>query len=401
MDYFINYCCCLDEDIPSPAADSEFHGRRPAKRKPGYGSSSVLVLVMVGSFLLGQADAAVPRNVSSAVSTPTMHRRTRMMLTTTAQMPGLISSSRSSTSSMKSLMTTTSGSVMVMDNTTMTDSREIQCLPLRHTFGVGSTAKMGLDSSAQMPRRPINGDHLKICSKETTCCTKDMEEKLNVLASQDYARLLNEHLNRFKSLLISRTTKFDDYFTELIRNARHNLNTMFIRTYGPLYEKNAIIFTELFDKLEIYYRGNRGHVNLHSAINTFFSDLFKKMFALLNAQYTLDNTQLQCVSRHMDKVKPFGDVAEKLSQHVRRAFVEARTFVQALAIGRDTARTASEMPITQQCSHALTRMMYCPQCRGMMDLKPCTPYCLSVTKSCLGQHIEMESEWNQYIGNEV
>ncbi|OWA51768.1 hypothetical protein BV898_16236 [Hypsibius exemplaris] len=33
----------------------------------------------------------------------------------------------------------------------------------------------------------VSRDHLKICSKETTCCTKDMEEKLNVLASQDYA----------------------------------------------------------------------------------------------------------------------------------------------------------------------------------------------------------------------
>jgi hypothetical protein len=118
---------------------------------------------------------------------------------------------------------------------------------------------------------------------------------------------------------------------------------MFIRTYGPLYEKNAIIFTELFDDLERYYRGNRGHVDLQVTMNRFFSRLFQKMFALLNAQYTLDNAQLQCVARHMDKVKPFGDVAEKLSQQVKRAFIDARTFVQALAIGRDTARTASEV----------------------------------------------------------
>ncbi|OWA51769.1 Glypican-6 [Hypsibius exemplaris] len=140
---------------------------------------------------------------------------------------------------------------------------------------------------------------------------------------------------------------------------------MFIRTYGPLYEKNAIIFTELFDKLEIYYRGNRGHVNLHSAINTFFSDLFKKMFALLNAQYTLDNTQLQCVSRHMDKVNP--------SEMWRR----------------NANHTAVQPPPNQDD--------VLPAVSWDDGFKTLHAYCLSVTKSCLGQHIEMESEWNQYI----
>lgn len=116
---------------------------------------------------------------------------------------------------------------------------------------------------------------------------------------------------------------------------------MFVRTYGLLYQQNSFVFTDLFEDLNDYYKGR--DINLLDALDRFFSTLFQKMFELLNAQYTFDQNYLQCVTEHMDDLKPFGDVPQKLSIQVKRAFIAARTFVQGLAVGRDVIFEVSKV----------------------------------------------------------
>ncbi len=118
---------------------------------------------------------------------------------------------------------------------------------------------------------------------------------------------------------------------------------MFVRTYGLLYQQNSHIFTDLFKDLRDYYKGR--DVNLIDALDLFFTTLLQRMFELLNAQYTFDDQYLECVSEHMDDLKPFGDVPQKLSIEVRRAFIAARTFVQGLSIGRDVVIAVSKVTI--------------------------------------------------------
>ena len=108
---------------------------------------------------------------------------------------------------------------------------------------------------------------------------------------------------------------------------------MFVRTYGLLYQQNSHIFTNLYDDLRNYYKGR--DVNLLDALDGFFIELLQRMFELLNTQYEFDKDYLECVTESMDELKPFGDVPQKLSIQVKRAFIAARTFVQGLAIGRD------------------------------------------------------------------
>ena len=50
-----------------------------------------------------------------------------------------------------------------------------------------------------------------------------------------------------------------------------------------------------------------------------------------------------------------------------------------------------------ECSKALMKMSYCPQCQTSNELKPCANYCLTVTKACLAFHSELDKEWNNYI----
>lgn len=90
---------------------------------------------------------------------------------------------------------------------------------------------------------------------------------------------------------------------------------------------------DLFTDLKSYYKGNG--VNLQDALDGFFTKLLQKMFELLNQQYKFSDDYLQCVTEHMDDLKPFGGIPQKLSTQVKRSFVAARTFVQGLAVGRD------------------------------------------------------------------
>lgn len=124
-----------------------------------------------------------------------------------------------------------------------------------------------------------------------------------------------------------------EFFTELLDKSKQDLHEMFVRTYGLLYQQNSEVFSDLFRDLKQYYKGSNS--NLVEILNNFFTNLLKRMFKLLNTQYAFDDDYMNCVTRHMDDLKPFGDVPHKLKLQVKRAFIASRTFVQGLAIGRD------------------------------------------------------------------
>jgi glypican 6 len=247
----------------------------------------------------------------------------------------------------------------------------------------------------EVPEKMIPGEHLRICPRGSTCCTDEMEHKLSTESRQEFDKIMADKIGLLRNIFVSRTAKFDEFFTELLDNAKRDLHEMFVRTYGLLYQQNSYVFTDLFKDLRDYYKGR--DTNLLDALDNFFSTLLQKMFELLNAQYTFDQDYLECVTEHMDDLKPFGDVPQKLSIQVKRAFIAARTFVQGLAIGRDVILEISKIQPTTSCSQALMKMMYCPYCRGLPYAKPCNNYCMNIMKGCLAHHADLNTEWNHYI----
>ncbi|XP_054706530.1 glypican-6-like [Uloborus diversus] len=186
-----------------------------------------------------------------------------------------------------------------------------------------------------------------------------------------------------------------EFFKELLRTSKKDFHEMFLRTYGMLYDRNSFIFNDMFNDLEKYYL--TGGVDLTAALDSFFDRLYRKMFQVLNSQYSFNDLYMNCISQQMDELKPFGDVPKKLTVEVKRSFVATRTFVQALSIGRDVVKFVQEVGPTAECSRALMKMTYCPHCRGLADTKPCSNYCLNVMRGCLAYHAELHLEWNNYI----
>lgn len=131
------------------------------------------------------------------------------------------------------------------------------------------------------------------------------------------------------------------FILELLEKTEQSQNEMFIRTYGKPYMQNAEVFQSLFADMKRYYTG--GNVNLEEMLNDFWTHLLERMFQLLNSQFVITEDYLECISKYMEELKPFGDFPKKLKSQVTRAFVAARTFVQGLVVGREVANRVSKV----------------------------------------------------------
>ncbi|XP_062237761.1 glypican-6a [Platichthys flesus] len=250
-------------------------------------------------------------------------------------------------------------------------------------------------SLVNVPHQEISGEHLRVCPQGYTCCTSEMEDKLNQQSKQEFENLVDVSSHQIRTTFVSRHKKFDEFFLELLDNSEKSLHSMFKRTYGKLYMQNSDVFQDLFTELKRYYTG--GNVNLEEMLNDFWARLLERMFQLLNSQYHFTDDYLECVSKYTDQLKPFGDVPRKLKAQVTRAFIAARTFVQGLMVGREVANRVAKVNVAPACVRALTKMLYCPYCRGLPGLKPCHNYCHNVMRGCLANQADLDPEWNLFI----
>lgn len=273
----------------------------------------------------------------------------------------------------------------------LVNSGDISCQGIRYTY-----FNKGLDVS-EIPNNPQQGIHLKICPRGVTCCTPEMETKLWTLARESYSSSLMSSTQHIQSTFHTKSRKFDEFFTELLAHSKQDFHFMFKKTYGILYERNSDVFTDFFKDLESYY--DNGNVDLEEALRKFFSQLYQRMFTVLNSQYSFDSKYLECVSKNMKKLQPFGDVPKKLTLQLRRSFVATRTFSQALIEGKRVLTKILKISPKDKCTEALTKMTSCPACQGFPAIRPCSSYCLNVMKGCLAYHSELSDSWDKFVDN--
>ncbi|KAG7465124.1 hypothetical protein MATL_G00172860 [Megalops atlanticus] len=248
-----------------------------------------------------------------------------------------------------------------------------------------------------VPNQGVNGAHLKVCPQGFTCCTVEMEEKLSQQSRSDLKAPVSQLSSNLQSTFTQRHRHFDQFFRELLNNAERSLHDMFVRTYGLMYVKNAELFKHFFAELKRYYTSGSAAVNLDAMLADFWAELLERMFRLVNVQYEFSDAYMECVSRHTEQLKPFGDVPRKLRLQLTRAFVAARTFTRGLALMQDVVAKVSTVSASPGCVRAAMKMLYCPYCSGQVALKPCQNYCLNVLRGCLANQADLDTEWNNFL----
>ncbi|KAI4897293.1 hypothetical protein NFI96_024653 [Prochilodus magdalenae] len=248
-----------------------------------------------------------------------------------------------------------------------------------------------------VPHKGVQGAHLKVCPQGFSCCTLEMEEKLSQQSRSDLKAPVSQLSSNLQSTFTQRHQHFDQFFKELLNNAEKSLHDMFVRTYGVMYVKNAELFKHFFHELRSYYASGSAAVHLDSMLTEFWAELLERMFRLVNVQYEFTDTYMDCVSRHTEQLKPFGDVPRKLKLQLTRAFIAARTFTLGLALIPEVVSKVSTVSASPSCVRAAMKMLYCPYCTGQVALKPCKNYCLNVMRGCLANQADLDTEWNNFL----
>ncbi|XP_058043137.1 glypican-1 [Ahaetulla prasina] len=263
------------------------------------------------------------------------------------------------------------------------------CSELRQLYGAKGF------SPNVVPQAEISGEHLRICPQGYTCCTSEMEENFANKSRSEFEGMLKEATRSVQIIFTAQYKNFDGYFQDLLNKSEKTLYETFPGTYGDLYLQNVKLFKDLYNELRHYYRGP--NINLEEALNEFWTHLLERLFKLMNPQYQLPDEYMDCIVKHSEQHKPFGEIPRDLKLKATRAFIAVRSFVQGLGVGNDVVRKVSQVPLSQYCNRAIMKLMYCAHCRGMSNIKPCNSYCRNVLKGCLGNHADLDTEWKNMI----
>ncbi|XP_058489657.1 glypican-1-like [Solea solea] len=242
-----------------------------------------------------------------------------------------------------------------------------------------------------VPQFEISGEHLRMCPQGYTCCTSDMEENLAVLSRREMEGILKDAGRSLQNTLNGQFKVFDGYFLELQNRSAVRLQEKLPAIWGLVYSQTSEVFSDLYMDLKLYYKGS--NVNLEEVLNEFWAKLLEKLFYLSNKQYVIGEDYLECVSKQMDTLRPFGDIPHVVKTLVMRTFVAARYFVQGLVVSGDVVRKVSQVQLSPECTRAMMKMTYCPHCRGMASARPCANYCSNVIKGCLANQADLNTEW--------
>ncbi|XP_023649870.2 glypican-6-like isoform X2 [Paramormyrops kingsleyae] len=272
------------------------------------------------------------------------------------------------------------------------EPESVSCDAVEAAIGSG-----GFNLSDSGPGQAALGAHLKVCPRDAPCCTAQMEQKLSQQGLVDLRAAVGQLSVSLQNTFSQRHQHFDQFFRELLSNAETSLNSMFIRTYGQMYVRNAELFKGLFRDLGRYYAAGSTAVDLDAMLADFWAELLERMLRLVNVQYEFSDAYMECVSQHTEELRPFGDMPRKLRLQLTRAFVAARTFTRGLELMPQVVAKVSTVSPTPGCIRASMKMLYCPSCSGQPTLRPCESYCLNVLRGCLAHQADLDSEWNLFL----
>ena len=190
------------------------------------------------------------------------------------------------------------------------------------------------------------------------------------------------------------------HFLSLIREAQNQTESVFARNYDgiPHAQRDTLIKT-LFADITAHVK-RRHQVNTVNSVMRFFDGLFPLVFENILSdprQLQLTPPYRECLRNMQQELRPFGDTPHKFAHRLAKSTGIVRAFLDALVTGFDTLNATENLPLELSCTRALTRMLYCPHCAGLVRVRPCRNLCYNVARGCLASAAELDRHWNAYI----
>ncbi|XP_075418831.1 glypican-5 [Tenrec ecaudatus] len=251
---------------------------------------------------------------------------------------------------------------------------------------------------AGLPDAPRAGPDLQVCiSKSPTCCTKKMEERYQIAASQDMQHRLQTSSSTLKFLISQNAAAFQETLETLIKQAENSTSLLFCNTYPSIALEAAVSVQAFFTDVGLFLFG--ADVNPDTFVHRFFDRLFPLVYShLINPGGSGSSAEYsECVRLARQDFGPFGNIPQRVMGQMGKSLLPGRIFLQALNLGIEVINTTDHLPFSQDCGRALLKMHHCAHCQGRMPRKPCMGYCLNVLRGCLAQMAELHPHWHAYI----
>ena len=150
----------------------------------------------------------------------------------------------------------------------------------------------------------------------------------------------------------------------------------------------------LFGKFMRYFQSDLSDPELETAVTEFFDELFVVTYsrgAQLNATFE------SCLREKRMEMRPFRDVPFRMKEKLLRTFGLAKFYLQSLYGGLSVLDTTTQFQCSESCYQALTRLSYCPICRGLSDVRPCNEFCFNVMRGCMAPLSTLSESWQSYV----
>ncbi|XP_035207463.1 glypican-5-like, partial [Stegodyphus dumicola] len=186
-------------------------------------------------------------------------------------------------------------------------------------------------------------------------------------------------------------------FLEMIHVSQNNTNVLFSEVYKKMDGFARVPVSQLYTDLSSYISGQS--LELEARVTAFFDLLFPLVYhhSINPKLKDFSEDYKECLRQTQQEIRPFGDIADRVTLHVTRSFSVARTLLEALQAGVEVIAATDHMHFRPDCNAGLTKLVYCSQCAGYAKAKPCSGYCLNVVRGCLAHVAELDQPWSDYI----
>ena len=185
------------------------------------------------------------------------------------------------------------------------------------------------------------------------------------------------------------------FFKNLLTTAKGKWHNLLLITYKDMYMRNRLIFDDFFSTLEMYYAN--GSIDLDKSFNLFFQRIQSTIIVLINKNFANKPGFLNCTSKNIDKIQPFGHYQQRISVRLKSSLAHARTFVVGLKTGSNVTASIINYFSRNECGEALTKIQHCSVCEGIPNAMVCNATCNNMLQSCFKIYPQMDAYWNEFI----
>ncbi|XP_047229869.1 glypican-5-like isoform X2 [Girardinichthys multiradiatus] len=233
-----------------------------------------------------------------------------------------------------------------------------------------------------------------------------MEDSYMAAVRSEMQHKMRSYSSELKYLIEGHKKAYQETFESLVSFTSNLTSTLFDSAYSALASDCRPPVFQLFSDIKRHLSGDVNS-SLNNAVRQFYNDLFPLVYRrLLNpgighmsamSHSTFSTNHDDCLRLTQQDVNPFGPHPRLLINSLSHALGPGRALSRLLKLAGEVVNSTEKVMLTRECGRGLVKMQYCPHCRGLTLIRPCTALCNNVMRGCLVGVSELGAPWGSLV----